>query len=150
MSSSEPLDLDIDAVDAQTFAVLVHDAKDDQLVATFRAVGTAPALDRIFEIMAERFLSQRAGDVRATVQWRVTDDGDEHPYVVTLDDGTCSARRGTADRPTTTLTTDLARFARIAAGQANGVKLLLTGKLRASGDIALARKLPGFFDIPRV
>ena len=148
--STEPLDIDMDALDPQAFAVLVRDATDDVLVATFRSVGVQAALDRIFDIMQGRFLADRAAGVKATVQWRIADGSDEHAYVVTIHDGACDTERGTAERPTTTLSTDLPRFARIAAGQANGVKLLMTGKLRASGDVNLARKLPGFFDIPRV
>jgi putative sterol carrier protein len=146
--AGEALDIDLHTLTPEDFAVLVKDHDDDTLRATFRAVGTEQALNRVFAIMQERYLAEAAGEIDATVQWRISDDGQEYPYVVELRAEACETRAGRADRPDTTLKIDLARFARIAAGQANGVKLLLTRKLKASGDIALAKRLPSLFDIP--
>lgn len=148
--AAQPLDVDVEALTPEEFAKLVKAHDDDTLRATFRAVGTGRALDRVFAIMQERYLADRAGDIEATVQWRITDEGEEHPYVVQLRPDECETARGSTSRPTTTLKIDLARFARIAAGQANGVKLLMTRKLKASGDLGLAKKLPSLFDIPKV
>ena len=147
--TAQPVDVEIDTLSPEQFAQVVHDANDDVVRATFRAVGTDRALDRIFAIMQERYIAQSPGTA-ATVQWHITDEGDQHDYVVEIDAGTCRTHSGIADRASTTLTTDLARFARLAAGQANGVKLLMTRKLRASGDVNFARKLQAMFDIPTV
>ena len=145
---AQPLDVDINAMTPEEFVLLVRDSSDDQIRATFRAAGTEQGLDRIFDIMEDRFLPERAAGVSATVQWRITDEGEDHAYVIGLHDGQCETRRGTAQRPTTTITTDLARFARIAAGDANPIKLLMTRKLKASGDVNLGRRMATFFDIP--
>lgn len=145
---TQPVDVDMNALTPEEFARLVKDSKDDVLLATFHDVGTKQALDRIFAIMQERYMGGDQYD--ASVQWKVKDGSDEHAYIVTLHDGTCETRSGKTDNPTTILTTDLARFARVVAGQASGVKLLMTGKLKASGDVNLARKLPSLFDIPKV
>ena len=144
----EPVDVDMESLSPEEFARLVKDSSDDVMLATFHDVGTKQALDRIFAIMQERYVGGNKPD--ATIQWRIKDGSEQHTYVVTLKDGVCETTPGTADRPTTTLTTDLARFARVVAGQANGVKLLMTGKLKAAGDVNLARKLPALFDIPKV
>ena len=143
--SVEPVDVELESLSPEAFARLVHDSNDDVVRATFRALGTAAALDRIFAIMQERYVGK---DANAVVQWQITDAGDQYDYVVELDGPTCTTRAGIAGTATTTLKTDLARFARLAAGQANGVKLLMTRKLRASGDVNFARKLQGLFDIP--
>ena len=82
------------------------------------------------------------------MQWRITDDGEDHQYVIRFADGQCVTSRGIEPSPTTSVSVDLARFARIVAGQANAVKLLLTRKLTASGDVRFARRIDGFFDIP--
>lgn len=147
--ATQPVDVDVDieALSPEGFAHLVHDSDDETIRATFRAVGTSRALDRIFAIMPERYIASGA---HATVQWRITDDGETFPYVVDLRDDQCITRAGTAGDATATLTTDLARFARLAAGQASGVKLLMTRRLRASGDVNFARKLQSMFDIPIV
>ena len=143
--SAEPVDVDIQSLSPDAFARLVHDQDDDVVRATFRAVGTSAALDRIFAIMQERYIGKNA---EAIVQWQITDADEQHDYVVELQGTQCTTHAGTAGNATTTLKTDLARFARLAAGQANGVKLLMTRKLRASGDVNFARKLQGLFDIP--
>ena len=147
---AQPVDVDVDALTPDEFAHLVKDHDDATLRATFRAIGTGRALDRVFAIMQDRYLPENAGDLSATVQWRITDDGQEHPYVIELEGPSCVTSAGEAPSPDTTLKLDLARFARVAAGQANGVKLLLTRKLKASGDIGLAKRMPSLFDIPSV
>ena len=144
------LDVDVDALTPEEFARLVKQSDDDTLRATFRSVGVTRSLDRVFAIMQERYLPENAGSTHATVQWWISDDGQEHPYVIELTPGSCVTSAGEASSPDTTLRLDLARFARVAAGQANGVKLLLTRKLKASGDIGLAKKMPTLFDIPSV
>ena len=147
---AEPIDVDVDTLSPEQFALLVRDSDDETLRATFRAVGTKRALDRVFAIMQERYLPDRAGDLDATVQWRISDDGQEYPYVIRMQGATCTTAPGEDSGADTTLKLDLARFARVAAGQANGVKLLLTRKLKASGDIGVAKKMPTLFDIPSV
>lgn len=145
---AEPVDVDVDALTPEEFALLVKQHDADTLRATFRAVGTRRALDRVFDIMQEQYLPERAGDLDATVQWRISDDGHEYHYVIRMSGATCATSPGEDSGADTTLKLDLARFARVAAGQANGVKLLLTRKLKASGDIALAKEMPTLFDIP--
>lgn len=41
-------------------------------------------------------------------------------------------------------------FLRVSAGNAGVAKLLLTCKLKVSGDLALAKKQTSFFDIPNL
>jgi putative sterol carrier protein len=146
--SAQPLDVDIESLTPEQFARLVHDHDNAVVRATFRDIGTGRALDRIFEIMQGRYVGGES--VTATVQWHITDDDHQHDYVVELRAGGCTTRAGAEAAPRATLKTDLARFARLAAGQANGVKLLMTRKLRASGDVNFARKLQAMFDIPQV
>ena len=146
--AADPEAIDVDALTPQEFIALVQSSSDNEIRASFRAAGTSKGLDRIFAMMSEYYRPDRAGDVDAQVQWRITDDGEDFLYVIHFLPDACEARPGTVDRPTTTVSTDLARFARIVAGQANAVKLLMTRKLHASGDVMFARKIPGFFDIP--
>lgn len=146
--ASNPQDIDIHEMTPEEFIGLVKDSSDAEIRATFREVGTAAALDRIFGMMSDSFRPERAEGVSAFVQWRITDGVEEHPYVISFADGTCETHRGTVDKPRTKISTDVARFARIVSGQANPVKLLMTRKLKASGDVMFARKIDGFFDIP--
>jgi alkyl sulfatase BDS1-like metallo-beta-lactamase superfamily hydrolase len=133
---------------AEEFVALVKASTDDEVRTSFREAGTAEALDRIFGMMSLYYRPERAGDVDAAVQWKIRDEDVDHLYVVRFTPQGCTAERGTVDSPTTTVSTDLVRFARIVSGQANAVKLLLTRKLKASGDVMFARRIDGFFDIP--
>jgi putative sterol carrier protein len=140
--------VDIDAMSPEEFAGIMADSSDKEVRRILANAGTGRALDRVFAIKQERFLPEKAGDRTATVQWRITDGDDVHSYVVEIDEGTCATRSGDADDPDATIKVDVVRFLRVAAGQANATKLLLTRKLKVGGDIGLAKKLDSFFDIP--
>lgn len=146
----QPQDIDVESMTAEEFIRLVHDSSDDEVRTTFQQVGAAAALDRIFAMMTEYYRPERAGDVDATVQWKINDGITDHHYVISFRPDRCETWSGTVDDPRTKVSTDIVRFARIVSGQANPVKLLMTRKLKASGDVMFARKIDGFFDIPTV
>jgi putative sterol carrier protein len=145
----EEIAVDISVMTPEEFAEIMADSDDDRVRQVLDDAGTAAALDRVFVIMQDRFLPEKAGDRTATVQWRISDGDEVHSYVVDIADGTCSTRGGDTEDRDATIKVDAVRFLRIAAGQANPTKLLLTRKLKVAGDIALAKKLDSFFDIPQ-
>lgn len=146
----DPNEINIAEMTAGEFIALVHDSSDEEVRATFQKVGAADALDRIFAMMSDYYRPERAGDVDATVQWRINDGVEDHHYVIHFTPQACETRSGTVENPRTTVSTDIVRFARIVSGQANPARLLMTRKLKASGDVLFARKIDGFFDIPKV
>jgi alkyl sulfatase BDS1-like metallo-beta-lactamase superfamily hydrolase len=146
--SADPPAIDVATMTAEEFVALVKASSDDEVRSLFRTAGTAAALDRIFGMMTLYFRPERAGDVDAAVQWRIRGEDVDHLYVVRFTPEGCTSERGTVESPTATISTDLVRFARIVSGQANAVKLLLTRKLKASGDVMFAKRIDSFFDIP--
>jgi alkyl sulfatase BDS1-like metallo-beta-lactamase superfamily hydrolase len=140
--------MDIERMTPEDFVALMRRDDDAQVRATLDEVGTGAVLDQVFANMADRFLPERAGDRTATVQWRIDDRGEEHRYVVRLAAGTCTTERGSVDGADATIRIEVVRFLRVAAGQRNPTKLLLTRKLKVAGDVLLAKQLDGFFDIP--
>lgn len=132
---------------AEEFARAVAGADDDQIRAQIRETGTEQVLERIFEGMRESFVPERAQGVDAVIQWVVTDE-QEHPYKVTIKDGTCAVERGTADGPKVALTADLVPFVRLITGQAQGPTLFMQGKLRISGDLMFSQRISTFFRQP--
>jgi putative sterol carrier protein len=143
-----PDDIDLSKISAEDFARLVHGADDEQILEAIRDVGVAPTLDRIFQGMQERFRPDRARAEDAVIQFVVLDEG-EHPYVVTIRDGTCEARRARAEKPRVTLTSELLTFVKLTAGKATGPSLFMRGKLKISGDLMFAPRIMGFFDVPK-
>jgi acyl dehydratase len=109
------------------------------------AVTDEPGLDQIFEGMQERFQPDKAAGVDATIQWLITDGGEEKPYTVTIKDGALTTAEGTAENPTVTLATDSDSFVALMTGKAQGATLYMSGKLRIQGDLMLAQRMGSFF-----
>lgn len=140
---------DLSQVTPDQFAQLVAQASDSEIADLVHAVGTGPTLDRIFRGFEQRFRADKAQGVNEDIQFVITDDGTEHPYLVSIRDGSCKASGGTADEPKTTLTTDLVSFCKLVAGQAEGVQLFMTRKLKVSGDLMFSQRIMTFFHRPR-
>jgi putative sterol carrier protein len=121
------------------------EGSDDEVAGKIRAAGTDQVLEEVFAGMEERFQPDRAAGVDAQVQWVVTDAGEEHPYVLTVKDGTCQAEPGRAEGARVTASTDLASFAKLMAGKVPGPALYMGGKLQIQGDLMLAQRMTTFF-----
>ena len=121
------------------------EGSDDEIAQKIDDAGAEQVLDAVFSGLQERFQPDRASGVDAQVQWLVSAGGDEHPYVITIKDGTCAAERGRAESPRVTLATDAVSFAKLMGGKAPGPQLYMTGKLKIQGDLMLAQRMTTFF-----
>ena len=121
------------------------EGSDDEVAGRIRAAGTGEVLDAVFDGMEQRFQPERATGVDAQVQWVVSDEGEEHRYVLTVKDGTCRAEPGRAEGARVTASTDLASFAKLMAGKVPGPALYMGGKLQIQGDLILAQRMTTFF-----
>ena len=124
------------------------EGSDDEIAEKIRAAGTQEVLDSVFQNMPQRFKPEAASGVDAVIQWVVSDGGEEHPYAVTIGDGTCTAERTRAESPRVTLSTDAASFAKLMTGKALGPQLYMGGKLKIQGDLMLAQRMNAFFTPP--
>jgi putative sterol carrier protein len=143
----------VDAIDPaqvtpEQFAQLAGDASDEDVERVIREVGTERVLDRIFAGFEERFRPELAVGTTGGVQFVVEDLGAEHRYVVEIGEGRCSTRRGPLSEARATITLGVAPLVRLVTGQAEGVRLFMDGKLKASGDVIFAAGLTRFFDRP--
>jgi putative sterol carrier protein len=136
----------VDQISPEQFAELVASASDEQIEEAIHAVGTKETLNRIFENFPERFNPDKAQGVDAEIQFVVTDQGEEFPHVVTVKDGKCTTEEKAATDPKVTLTTDLLSFVKLITGQAQGVQLFMTGKLKVSGDLMFSQRIMTFFE----
>jgi len=108
-------------------------------------VSDGPELDQIFQGMEKSFQPDKAAGVDATVQWLITDGGEEKPYALTIKDGALSWKPEQAKDPTVTLSTDRESFTALMTGKAQGPTLYMSGKLRIQGDLMLAQRMGQFF-----
>ena len=139
---------DLDGVAPEQIAEILKAATDEQILESFRAFGVEQSLDRTFSQMQEHFLPEKAQGIAADVQWVVTDEGQEHPYLAKIADGKCAITREKGDSPRVGLTTDLVTFIRLIMGQAQGPMLFMQGKLKVTGDLMFAQRFSDFFAQP--
>ncbi|BCJ41168.1 hypothetical protein GCM10010168_45340 [Actinoplanes ianthinogenes] len=133
------------------FARQVHGASDAELEQLARESEGTSLLDGIFAGMPDVFRADRAAGVEAVVHWHVLGPGDaEGVYQVTISDGTCVTTPGTTGPARLTLRLDIANFLRMTTGNAAAWTLFLRGRLKARGDLGLARTFPQYFDVPKV
>jgi putative sterol carrier protein len=151
----EPMEpvADLEQFGAEDFAKLVAEASDEQIAEIVNGPARKQVLDEIFNRMAEHVEPARARGTDAVVHFKVLDrpeslgGGYDH-YEVVFEDGMCTASDGIAREPQVTIRVGAINFLKLAANQASGPTLFLTGKLRLEGDVMLASRLTGFFRIP--
>lgn len=102
---------------------------------------------QIMERMPGAFQSAQAEGVNAVVQWLLGgDDGGE--WYLTIADGACQVAEGRATEPKVTITMDADDYVDLTTGRLDAIKAFMTGKIRLSGDFALATRLTSFFRSP--
>jgi putative sterol carrier protein len=95
--------------------------------------------------MERAFNPSKAHGFSGDIQYVLSSNGKKWAWIVAVHDGRVSARSGTADAPVVTVSSKLADFARVAAGDLDGARAFLTGKIRIEGDIAAAARLQEMF-----
>jgi len=123
----------------------LSEGSDSEIAERIDAAGAEEVLAGIFAGLPGRFQPDKASGVEGEVQWVVTDDGTEYPYVVAVKDGACTTEAGRTESPRVTVTTDAVSFVKMMAGKAAGPQLYMTGKLKLQGDMMLAQRMATFF-----
>jgi putative sterol carrier protein len=121
-------------------------ALDDALIEEFvEAAGATRVLDRVFAIMAERFVPERAEGARGVVQWNVQTPSGVFTYHVEIRDGAARGARGAYTGADVSLKISVADLLRVCAGRLNAVNAFTGGKIRLTGDMMFGAKLSGWF-----
>ena len=98
----------------------------------------------MLERMPQGFSPEQAEGVTANVQVDFSLDGGGR-YVVSIADGRCSVREGTAERPDATLLTSQKTYLAVADGRLSVMSAFMTGQLRASGNLPLLMRFQQMF-----
>jgi alkanesulfonate monooxygenase SsuD/methylene tetrahydromethanopterin reductase-like flavin-dependent oxidoreductase (luciferase family)/putative sterol carrier protein len=130
----------------QGFRAFVRRASDRRLEQT---VGSGPGLKTVFAQMERQFLPERAAGFTGDVQYDLrASDGSVRSWTVKIDGSAARARPGASDDPKLKVKLTVADFARLAGGDLDPVKALLTGRLDLEGDFAVAARLGEMFGLP--
>jgi hypothetical protein len=134
------------------FGRLVKSASDVELLQLMRDERRDDVLGEVFRRMPEVFQPSRARGLHAVVHWHVGDrpDGGADHWEVVIADGACTVTQVPEHHPALTLTIGAVDFLRLVTGNAHAVVLVMRGRLRTRGDVALTAKFPGLFVPPKV
>jgi putative sterol carrier protein len=140
----------IDASDYPSLKGAVEQRSNEELVSAIQQQegGVDGVLDKVFAGMSESFSAAKAGGQQATVQYEISAPDGTHEYAMRIADGRCEIDKGRAESPRVTIRIALADFLRLITGNANGMQLFMTGKLKVSGDLFFAQTYQSWFDRP--
>lgn len=138
-------------VDPVEFARQVGRTSDEDLRAGMESELRPVILDEIFGRMAQHFRAEAAGGVDAVVHWKVYDrpDGGYDHYELVVRGGACTVNHPPQHEPSVTLKLGPVEFLKLVTGNTEGPALFMTGKLRIDGNLMLAARLTGLFEIPK-
>ncbi|MFC5745187.1 SCP2 sterol-binding domain-containing protein [Actinomadura rugatobispora] len=119
------------------------DARIEEVVA---AAGAPEILDRVFQIMGERFVPERAGDAAGAVQWGVRTPTGVYTYHVVISGGRARGERGALSGAALSLKIAAPDLLRVCAGRLNAVTAFTSGKIKLEGDMMFGAKMSAWFD----
>lgn len=105
-----------------------------------------PTVKETFDLMPSRFKPDKAQGVNAVIQYEITGEGGG-TWHATVKDGACAIAEGTAAAPSLTLTMSGQDWFDMLAGKLSGQMAFMSGKLKLKGDMGLAMKIGGMFQV---
>ncbi len=103
-----------------------------------------PTAREIFQHMPDRFRPEKAGDLKAVVQFDLSGEGGGQ-WVVTIQEGTLEVQEGRVDNPTTTIRMAADDYVALTQGKLNPVTAAMTGKIRVEGNMGVALRMQTLF-----
>jgi putative sterol carrier protein len=104
------------------------------------------SVKEIFAGMPGTFNQGAAAGLNVVIQYDIEGDQGGDWYVV-IKDQTCTVSEGVHSGPTLTMKMADKDWMAMCNGQLDGMTAFVTGKLKASGDIMLAQRLPMLFPL---
>lgn len=105
-----------------------------------------PTVKETFDAMAGRFRADKAAGVNATIQYDIAGDQGGTWHAV-IKDGACAVNSGAAATPNLTLAMSSQDWLDMVGGKLSGQMAFMSGKLKLKGDMGLAMKIGGLFQV---
>ena len=103
-------------------------------------MGKITTCKEYFDTLDRRFVNSAASGVNAVYQFSLSGDGGGDWHCV-VNDGGLEVVEGAHDNPSAIISADAANYVKIANGDMNGLRAVMTGKMKVTGNIVLARKM---------
>ena len=105
-----------------------------------------PTVKETFDAMPTKFRPDKAAGVNATIQYDISGDQGGTWHAV-IKDGTCTVNAGAAGSPNLTLSMSSQDWLDMIGGKLSGQMAFMSGKLKLKGDMGLAMKVGGLFQV---
>ena len=99
-----------------------------------------------FETLDNRFVPDAAKGVQAVYQFELSGEGGGTWHVV-VDDGTFSMGHGEHSEPSAVVTAKASDYLQICNGKMNGLRAVMTRKMKIAGNLVLARKMQAMLPV---
>jgi putative sterol carrier protein len=99
-----------------------------------------------FDTLDARFVKDAAKGVDAIYQFELTGDGGGTWHVI-VKDGQMEVGEGEHPDASSTVTADAGDYVKIANNEMNGLRAVMTRKMRIGGNLVLARKMQAMFPV---
>jgi putative sterol carrier protein len=100
----------------------------------------------VFEKMPQVFNPAAASGLDVVYQFHITGE-EAGDWFVVIKEGTCQVAKGVHENPSVSLTMADSDWVAMCNGTLNGMTAFMTGKLKASGDIMAAQRIPSLFPL---
>jgi long-chain acyl-CoA synthetase len=104
----------------------------------------AVPVGHLFESMKERFIPEKAGNVDATVSYKITGRGGGE-WTVTVKDGTITVTEEIVESPRVYIVAKDRDYHDVATGKLDGITAVMTGKLSVEGDVGFMAQFRSLF-----
>lgn len=98
----------------------------------------------IFAQMPDAFQAEKAGNLRATIQFNLSGEGGGD-WAVAIADGTCTIIEGQGEKPELTIGMAANDFVEMITGDLQPMVAFMQGKIRLQGDTSLALRFQELF-----
>ena len=105
-----------------------------------------PTVKETFDAMAARFRAEKAAGVNAVIQYDISGDQGGTWHAV-IKDGACAVNAGPAPTPSLTIGMSGQDWLDMVQGKLSGQMAFMSGKLKLKGDMGLAMKIGGMFQV---
>lgn len=102
------------------------------------------SVQEYFDTLGERFVASASKGVNAIYQFEIGGDGGGTWHVI-VNDGAMEVHSGAHASPSSTVTSKAKDYVKIANGDMNGLRAVMTRKMRIAGNIVMARKMQNMF-----
>ncbi len=107
-----------------------------------------PSIRDIMLAMPAAADAQKVGGVNATIQFSFSGE-EPGEYTLRVQNGAVTVDEGVTANPDATLSTPSEVWKGIAAGEVNPISAFMSGKIKASGNMALLMQMQGWFNAAR-